>query len=953
MKEKLQCTLRILLPILFACKTLTVIGQTSAPLISGKIYSGNVWLIDVTNVASYTNYKLMSEMGIKYARIGGIDPNYRSIYKWTNGTWAVNNTSHIADLVSVIDSLRKYGIEPIIQVGYNPICSSPVVLLSNTVTMANQATIAANLVSALNSVYTTTANHINYYIIANEPDLFSQCPAINADSLKGFGYSTTADANLIAAYTRTFSAAMKGVDNTIKIIGPELATYGNDKGGPINKMMDSLMSKPSRPCSVMGQISAGVYYVDIISIHHYPGTTEIPNMAALIANPTNSVNGIQQCISTPATFTSGANPKWGLVNSMSTHYSNTGRDISNLKFSVTEMNINLGNQSISESGTGYNGVIRGVDNRSFAGGQWIVDAFSRAMETSASNSVTSTNESNIEFMAPWSMQEGDCNYGLGFLSGCSSHPGKKRPSFYHYQLLAQNFIDSASFYRGTSNQTNVKAFACTRLPYGFRIMILNQDTTNDYNLHINTTNTVVAASGSYNLQLDFDFTGDQTVNIMSGPAPSNSVILTPITGTPNPIRKASTVVLTFDCYGNLMHRVDYTRDDAINDMTPKIKQIGNQVVDPSMIYCGMPGGIGGTLSSNTVYSNTTVVVSSNLSLNPNVNLTFDNCLVVMEAGTKISSSRSNIITLNKSIMVGCEGNIFQGIEMSGFYTGEGIVVDSSLIVNADYPLYLTKIPNINISQSAFVNGKNGITLIKPNAFSITETMIGNFTSGIRTQQANSGYQSYIDKCVTLVCDTAIYSESSTHDSLYITCNRLEFKNIGIYSHSSTLKDFGTSAVGAGNRFIKTTSQSQTDFIDHSGNNPTYNYDPAFFSSFNSGVSATNITENQAAADASCPTVVTETCGIWPTIGVKENSKTMASSFVVYPNPSSGTFNLSSQSANGKYDFTVYDITGREILKRKVNFTSEKTVSFDLKTRGMYIATLKNEKEQITKKIIVQ
>jgi hypothetical protein len=223
---------------------------------------------------------------------------------------------------------------------------------------------------------------------------------------------------------------------------------------------------------------------------------------------------------------------------------------------------------------------------------------------------------------------------------------------------------------------------------------------------------------------------------------------------------------------------------------------------------------------------------------------------------------------------------------------------------------------------------------------------------LKTSNASAGYQSKVDGCYTMDCDTSIHFDASVHDSLYITCNRLEFKNVGIYTeNSTTLKDFGTTNTGAGNRFILTTSNIQENFLNHNGNAVTYYYDPQYATVFSGPVM--NVSTSQATNDRACPTILTETCQLWPDVGVQEKIKDAISSFNVYPNPSNGMFYLTSGNTSPEAELIVYDLMGRIVLSRKVNFLKEKTITFELKDKGLYFATLRSPGGQGTKKIIVE
>lgn len=942
MKNK-KLLLRISFALILGLFVQNLFGQ-GVPIKRG-LFGQNAWVIappTFTTIAPYLPQ--VKESRPTVCRIGGIDPNFRPMYTWNANTFAVNSSTDIKPLTDLIDTLRGSGMEPIVQVGYNPVCTNPTVSAFANVSRANQALIAKNVVAALKSHY--GVNSPKLYIIANEPNLkIGDCNY--ADSLKGYGYQTIQTtptpinhADTIAAYIKDFAINMRTADSTITLIGPEITSYGNDSNYVVNRMMQQIIRNQTTP-PIMGKMTGfNRYYLDIISYHDYLSSAN--SHTSVIAAPTKTNDGFRTKLNS-----SGLPIKEGLIDMLLNNGS--GRNINNTKLACTELNIDLRN-FLSESGaTNYNNRINGFDNRSFIGGQWLADVYSQAMDLHAINGL-GQKESYMEFMNPWSIREGDCLDGLGFMSACSSHNARERPMYWHYHLLTRHMV--GRFYMGTTNNPKVKAFASAATPYGFKVMVLNQDTVNDYHFQINTMgNTNTVNISQYPLLMNFDFTSDPTVN-----TGTNTTFLSVNGSTPNPIYRASTVVLFFDCYGNPLTRIDYTKEDAKepNPQPPGITQIGNNVVDPSWIACGLPFGIGGTISANTAFSNTTVPVSSNVYLAPGVSLTFDNCLVVMTEGTKIYGTRANSVTLNKSMMVGCNGLKFEGIELSDPTGSSGsLSIDSSIVVNGDRPVYTDRIQSINITNSFFVNGVTGINLNRsPQGFKVENTLVGNFTTGLRTTGTLPDYNTTVVGNFFLEADTAISYNNEELNQNRTECNRIEFYQIGLSSTNVVISNFGSPATGAGNRFTKMNTIDQYNFLHHTGNSPTYYYDPSNTTLFPSYVM--NINMSSAAADARCSAVMSETCTLWTDdVSVKEWATGIMNQLQVYPNPSTGAFSLEFPYATGKYTMSVYDVMGRIVLTQEVNFDNEKAISFEIKERGMYIVSLQNGTKRTTQKVVVE
>ncbi|MDQ3048794.1 MAG: hypothetical protein M3R27_14685, partial [Bacteroidota bacterium] len=173
--------------------TICFSGLANAQPISAKIFGQNAWMPDTIGNASacieppcilygklHNNWTKIQQSSTSIIRFGGIAPDRN---KPTNYQY-----------LRIIDSVRAKGMEPIIQVPfYN---------------YRYTAVQAANIVYYLN---VTKGKNIKYFIIGNEPDL-------------KYSFTTAAQ---VAAYIKPFATAMKNVDPTIQIIGPECAWYNS------------------------------------------------------------------------------------------------------------------------------------------------------------------------------------------------------------------------------------------------------------------------------------------------------------------------------------------------------------------------------------------------------------------------------------------------------------------------------------------------------------------------------------------------------------------------------------------------------------------------------------------------------------------------------------------------------------------------------------------------------
>ena len=152
------------------CCLCGIIRSQGIPIEDG-VFSSNAWYIDVTGAGQSTfaagvvaQLPAIAAAGIEYIRIGGIDPNWVPLYSITSTNVSKNRLEYL------IDAIRAAGMQPIIQVGYNPLRSSLAPL--GGLSMATQAQMAADLVHHLNYPFvgTYSANPILWWEIANEPD---------------------------------------------------------------------------------------------------------------------------------------------------------------------------------------------------------------------------------------------------------------------------------------------------------------------------------------------------------------------------------------------------------------------------------------------------------------------------------------------------------------------------------------------------------------------------------------------------------------------------------------------------------------------------------------------------------------------------------------------------------------------------------------------------------------
>lgn len=342
-------------------------------------------------------WKKVEGSKVKFIRIGGIAPDFS---KPTN-----------AQYIGLIDSIRKIGAEPLVQVSYG----------RGTYTAQD----AANTVNYINN---TMSRNIKYWSISNEPNLPTH----------GYPAVTAAE---VETYTKSFASAMKAIDPTILIAGPDAAWYdANYYAALIGGTND-----------ITGKDGTGRYYIDIVTFHTYPfdGTQ---TRAQVIGYPES---GLTANINSLLSAIAAANTK------------NNRAGNSALKWAITEFNVNYLNPAINN--------VDGVGVHSFLNGQFWAEYFGLGMKYSALS------------MMPWSIHESGgarSDYDLGYLDNNTTFD--PRSTYYHEMLISEYF--SGTYVSSTDNNALTKVYAATNNGLT-SVLLMNQElnATQDYILRFNNT----------------------------------------------------------------------------------------------------------------------------------------------------------------------------------------------------------------------------------------------------------------------------------------------------------------------------------------------------------------------------------------------------------------------------------------------------------------------------------
>lgn len=391
----------------------------------------------------HANWQKIKESKTQLVRFGGIA--------------ADKNMPTNSQYIKMIDSIRANGMEPVVQVPYY-----------NGRYSSQQA---AAIVQYVNK---TKARNVKYWIIGNEPDL---------------KYAATS-ASQVASYIKPFATAMKAVDSTIKIVGPETAWF--------NKSIIDGLTNPGGPYDVTGKDANGRYYIDVISFHIYPmgdNTSSVPTRSAVIAKLTGTNS-----------FESNAAYLVSRLATANSYHSRSGDKV--LKAAVTEANVAFANNA--------NDNIYGVGANSFLGAQFVAEVYGIGLRQ------------GLAWVNLWSVVEGsNVQSSLGFLDKST---GNRKPLFHHFKMMAENFKGSSI--SATDNQTNIKAFA-SKNGQKTVVMIMNQELSTDHNFTLRLNTSAVSGTNSLKINVNSGINREYTDNIAN-----QSTILLHFDGAGNLTEKA-------------------------------------------------------------------------------------------------------------------------------------------------------------------------------------------------------------------------------------------------------------------------------------------------------------------------------------------------------------------------------------------------------------------------------
>lgn len=411
--------------------TLSVLAVKSgfSQAISPRLFGVNAWMPDtigdVNNCQSppcikygklHQNWGKVGDSKASCVRYGGIAPD--------------KNIPTMYQYLRMVDSIRAHGMEPILQVPFWD--------------YRYTAQQAAAIVQYINVV---KGRNVKYWIIGNEPNL-------------SYSYTT---ASQIAAYFKQFASAMKSVDPTISIVGPETASF--------KQTITNGLTTPGGPDDITGRDQNGNFYLDVFTFHTYPfgnGTTS--TRAGLIAE-----------LMLPGNYHDDLLYLKNRLAACNTYHNRTGN--SALTMSVTEANVNYTNSPSDD--------LFGYGTYSFLGGQFVAEMYGIGMKC------------GVDFINLWSVIEGNSiTSNCGYID---KYTGNKQPIYHHFKLMADNM--KGDYVNCTKNQVNVKSFGSKDVTE-ICVLIMNEELSvnHTYTVRLNTSS--ISANSSLKINADANISAE-------------------------------------------------------------------------------------------------------------------------------------------------------------------------------------------------------------------------------------------------------------------------------------------------------------------------------------------------------------------------------------------------------------------------------------------------------------
>ena len=296
------------------------------------------------------------------ALVAAITPAYLRVGGYNNDA-NTPSTFDNAQLDAMVTYARAIGAEPILQV--------PHLAADSTGTPAT----AANAAAMVQYANVTKGYGIKYFSIGNEPDLYDSAGLPSDSTMPAIPNYTT---DQYCASVTEYVTAMKAVDPTIKIVGPDLA-FKYQAGNAGYDWLTPIL-----------QTCGGEF--DVISIHRYPFEAKLATLPAAQNDAQVSFRQVMTSVQEILTATGqGAKP-----------------------LALTEMNIAYDNT----------GCVLEATPGTVGSALWMADVLGAASEL------------NLWTSAVWDISDDD-DWSLGLIGLPPNHV--PRPEYYAYALYASHF----------------------------------------------------------------------------------------------------------------------------------------------------------------------------------------------------------------------------------------------------------------------------------------------------------------------------------------------------------------------------------------------------------------------------------------------------------------------------------------------------------------------------------
>ncbi|OON68536.1 carbohydrate-binding protein [Hymenobacter sp. CRA2] len=284
--------MRKLLPF-FALGCLAATTAAQAQQISPYLAGQNAWMAYSYGARVYNGqldqlWPTVKKSKVRMVRIGGNGVEF--------------NMPTPQQYLSMIDSIRRIGAEPMVQVSEG-----------------RGRYTAQQAAAVVDYVNNQMRRGVKYWIIGNEPNLTGNFGKVGVEGVE--------------AYIKSWATAMKQADPTILTVGPETSFYDTSYLRPLIGGAND----------VTGKDANGRYYLDVVTFHSYPfsGTQTRAQVLTAAGTLAGNVNGLLT-----------------MIDAANALHNRSGADA--LKWAVTEFNIGYQNPTANGvDGLGVHGFLNG------------------------------------------------------------------------------------------------------------------------------------------------------------------------------------------------------------------------------------------------------------------------------------------------------------------------------------------------------------------------------------------------------------------------------------------------------------------------------------------------------------------------------------------------------------------------------------------------------------------